>query len=332
MSRLVHRLERRSRRPGVSWPQQGRNIADRHLSMVRRSALVERLGGRGRSEGDVDVPVVYAQLEMPSIAESATSSSSGPLDTGAGVTIVNVAGRTVNVVGRTSAPVIQAKTIRDLAPTAPTQPTVVQALASTASTRAADASPSSEAVTSRQPTDVVAPIRAGILTTAGRHPTQNTEWRRTRPETGATEVVPSTALVVTPQLVAPAAGAETARRGWVAPDGATQAPSTHLPVVVEHQRTASPPEPAVRSRLPLVAPLVGGDAHRHPTSQPVDRPEPHGGAVAPAHYSPTPVLRIGPQDRVAERPAIDIDRLADTVHARLLRRLAIERERRGVMR
>ena len=71
MSRLVHRLERRSRRPGVSWPQQGRNIADRHLSMVRRSALVERLGGRGRSEGDVDVPVVYAQLEMPSIAESA---------------------------------------------------------------------------------------------------------------------------------------------------------------------------------------------------------------------------------------------------------------------
>ena len=270
---------------------------------------------------------------MPSIAESATSSPSGPPPAGAGVTIVNVAGRTVNVVGRKSAPVIQAKTIRDLAPTAPTQPTVVQALASTASTRAADASPSSEAVTSRTADRRGRPYPGGD---------PDDRWQAPHPERRMAKIPPRNQC-----------------NGGRAVDGARRDPSARSPPRrAQRQRGGVGWHLTAQLRLqPLTCPWSSSTngprrrpnrrcahafpwwrrswrarAHRHPTSQPVDRPEPHGGAVAPAHCSPTPVLRIGPQDRVAERPAIDIDRLADTVHARLLRRLAIERERRGVMR
>ena len=55
MTELVHRLARRSRRPGLSRPDQGQGILDRHLSMARRSTLVDRLCRRGRAEDDVQI-------------------------------------------------------------------------------------------------------------------------------------------------------------------------------------------------------------------------------------------------------------------------------------
>ena len=48
---LVHRLTQRARRPGVSRPQQSTDLVDRHLSLARPSALVERLSGRGPRRG-----------------------------------------------------------------------------------------------------------------------------------------------------------------------------------------------------------------------------------------------------------------------------------------
>ena len=68
------------------------------------------------------------------------------------------------------------------------------------------------------------------------------------------------------------------------------------------------------------------------------RPPGQAAPVPPAVSAPAEQVhpsdqRVGPhaEHAVASAP-VDVDRLADVVHAKLLRRLAIERERRGVLR
>ena len=109
-----------------------------------------------------------------------------------------------------------------------------------------------------------------------------------------------------------------------------------LPVVPEQSGPGALSPAVVQRRPPL--PLAAG-----PAGPPADRrSRPPDRVTAGRPRCPGLSGRGGPHPGAAERPCqsrhaasrgrldqVDIDRLADTVHARLLRRLAIERERRG---
>ena len=104
-----------------------------------------------------------------------------------------------------------------------------------------------------------------------------------------------------------------------------------VPTVVERRAPDAPDGGSAPSSLPL-APVNGVGAHDAAMPRADDGwTSSWRGAVA-ANSSPTSAEQVVQQVPPVEPPAIDIDRLTDTVHARLLRRLAIERERRGVRR
>jgi hypothetical protein len=333
MTALVHRLAQRSRRPGLSRPDQGQGILDRHLSMARRSTLVDRLCTRGRAEDDVQVPIVYVQPELAGATTATPPDRS--IAPAPAVTIVNV-------LRPPAGPVLEQRMINGQAPTTPPAAAASQMMVSSATTP--------------PPLPAASPIWAGIPTTAGRDPAQNVEWQRSRPETQRTvEVVAreTSALVVVAKPPTAGSGAAMARPAWVAPEGGAPSAISALPGVLEQRASATErtlptvrtvrtvptaptlPSAVIGPRLPLVAPVVSGDRRGEETPRAINRFAPRHAAVPPAYHSPTSVSQIAPQVPAVERlavDAIDIDRLTDTVHARLLRRLTIERERRGVMR
>jgi hypothetical protein len=93
-----------------------------------------------------------------------------------------------------------------------------------------------------------------------------------------------------------------------------------LPVVTE-PAPAGAPATAARRFLPLPAAVAPAAAPAHRAAA--------GPASRPAAVGREPQPPGGRRERGGDGHGVDVDRLTDMVQARLLRRLAIERERRG---
>jgi hypothetical protein len=93
-----------------------------------------------------------------------------------------------------------------------------------------------------------------------------------------------------------------------------------LPVVTEPALVTGPAT-AARRFLPLPAAVAQAAAPAHPAAV--------TGPVTATGLGPRPAAGGRRERGGDDGPGVDVDRLTDMVQARLLRRLAIERERRG---
>jgi hypothetical protein len=146
----------------------------------------------------------------------------------------------------------------------------------------------------------------------------------------------ATVPVVTSSRVPPDAAVALGLPDRVPPAALLGGPSL-LPIVPEQSWPGALSPAAAKRRPPL--PLAAGAAvPPAATAQPAGRTgAPPPASASPAGAARTPALPNGRPVPATTRAGggldhLDIDRLTDTVHARLLRRLAIERERRGGVR
>jgi hypothetical protein len=155
-------------------------------------------------------------------------------------------------------------------------------------------------------------------------------------ESHVRDTAPATLPVVISSRVPPEDAVAVGLPAGVPPATMVASPRAVLPVVPE-QPWPGALSPAVLHRRPPLPLAAGPGAASGAAAQPAARA---GSSSAPAVPAAAPVTARNPvlpngQPVPATPPAragldqADIDRLADTVHTRLLRRLAIERERRG---